>query len=152
MTESRTILFSSILFFIIIYLENKNTFILKSIVFIFVGIFISASSFVITTDQKLIEKQIDFENSDVGMRRVRIISIDCLIENVTLQRNKKDCEINKQEVSTNYSIPDVIGLLFESESQGFKVDGLDVIREKLDEMMFMSHLQKFHLRNWRRVV
>ena len=68
------------------------------------------------------------------MRRVRKISIDCLIENVTLQRNKQDCEINKKEVSTDYSIPDVIGLFFESESQGFKVDGLDVIREKLDEI------------------
>ena len=66
------------------------------------------------------------------MRRVRKISIDCLIENVTLQRNKQDCEINKKEVSTNYSIPDVID--YESESQGFKVDGLDVIREKLDEI------------------
>ena len=134
MPDSRTILFSSIIFFIFIYFENKDTFVLKSIVFIFVGIFISASSFVITADQKLLEKQIDFENSDVGMRRVRKISIECLIENVTLQRNKQDCEINKKEVSTNYSIPDVIGLFFQSEIQGFKVDGLDVIREKLDEI------------------
>ena len=77
--------FHQLYFLYIFSFENKDIFVLKSIVFIFVGIFISASSFVITTDQKLLEKQIDFENSDVGMRRVRKISIDCLIENVTLQ-------------------------------------------------------------------
>tara|TARA_A100001035_G_C27780300_1_gene501404 strand:- start:649 stop:2238 length:1590 start_codon:yes stop_codon:yes gene_type:complete len=131
--DSRTILFSSILFFIINYLENRNTFVLKSIVFIFVGIFISASSVTITSDQKLLEKQIDRENSDVGMGRVRNISIDCLFENLTLQRNKQDCEISKWDINKSYSI-DNIGLLFESENQGFKIENSDIIRKKLEEL------------------
>ena len=83
-------------------LKIKDIFVLKVLYLYLLNIYF-ASSFVITTDQKLLEKQIDFENSDVGMRRVRKISIDCLIENVTLQRNKQDCEINKEVVQTTAS-------------------------------------------------
>ena len=133
MAESRIILFSSFLFFIIILLENKNTYVVKSFIFTIFGILLSISSFAFTTDQKLLEMQMDRKNSDVGINRIRKISPICFFENATLQRNKQDCEINKKGVSTIYSINN-IDLLFKTENQGFKIDNLDVIKQKLEEV------------------
>ena len=49
-------------------------------------------SFLITEDGETINRQVAKSDTDVGMRRVRVISAECFVENAIIQRDKDDCE------------------------------------------------------------
>lgn len=128
MSDSRTILYGCLIFIFLLFIENRNIFTFKDILFLLIGIVISFS-FVITDDESSLNKQIALENSDVGMRRVRLNSYECLIENLLLQRDKVNCEKRQtgfKKVNAGY-FP-------ETEAQGIITPETRSVVEKYNEI------------------
>ena len=121
MTEIRTILYSLLIFFVLIIVENKNQIVLKKLVYLTIGILVSFS-YVITEDEKQINRIINNPNLDVGMGRVRIVSYECFIENLLVKRNKELCEKRQsgfREVEVGYFI--------QSKNQGFSTPSMETL-------------------------
>ena len=128
MTDSRTILYSSIIFFILLLIENRNRELIKRIIFLIVGIVLSFS-FLITEDGETINRQVAKSDTDVGMRRVRVISAECFVENAIIQRDKDDCEKRQSGFKTVN-----VGYFIQSKSQGFSTPTMEVLIDKFYEI------------------
>jgi hypothetical protein len=121
MTDSRTILYGSLIFFVLIIIENKNQIVLKKLVYLTIGILLSFT-FVITEDVDLINKQIDSQNFDVGIGRVRTISAQCFLENVLIKRDKELCE-KRQSGYKDINV----GHFIQSKNQGFSTPSMEAL-------------------------
>ena len=121
MTDSRTILYGSLIFFVLIIIENKNQLVIKKLVFLTVGILLSFS-FVMTEDGEQINKQVNTQNLDVGIRRVRVISAKCFIENALVERDKELCE-KRQSGYKNINV----GHFIQSKKQGFSTPAMEAL-------------------------
>lgn len=121
MTDSRTILYGSLIFFVLIIIENKNQIVLKKLVYLTIGILLSFS-FVMTEDNEQINSQVNAPNLDVGIRRVRIISANCFLENLLVERDKEICE-KRQSGFKKINL----GYFIQSTNQGFSTPSVEAL-------------------------
>ena len=116
MTDSRTVMYGTIVFFLVIFIENENKFILQKIFFIGFCAIISLSKFSTTKNATIMTNQIiSMENividSDAGLNRIRIISHDVFRKYSNFRVN--DCEFTIGFTSFDFD------LMIESYNQGF---------------------------------
>lgn len=119
MTDSRTILYGSLIYFVLLIIENKNQIVIKKLFFLTVGILLSFS-LVMTEDGEQINKLVNAQNLDVGMMRLRVISANCFLENALVMRNKELCEKRQ----TGYKITNT-GNFIQSKNQGFSTPSME---------------------------
>ena len=75
-----------------------------------------------TEDGEQINKQVNTQNLDVGIRRVRVISAKCFIENALVERDKELCE-KRQSGYKNINV----GHFIQSKKQGFSTPSMEAL-------------------------
>tara|TARA_A100001015_G_scaffold277503_1_gene336763 strand:+ start:7348 stop:8976 length:1629 start_codon:yes stop_codon:yes gene_type:complete len=144
MTDSKTVMYGAIIFFLVLFIENENKFILQKLFFIGLGTIISLSSFSTTKNATIMTNQIkSMENieidSDAGLNRIRIISPECFLENLLIFRSN-DCEFTIGFISFEFD------LMIESYNQGFLSPSLDYLYSEL-ENIHLNYLDGSNLSN-----
>tara|TARA_X000000368_G_scaffold883_1_gene724 strand:+ start:14150 stop:15736 length:1587 start_codon:yes stop_codon:yes gene_type:complete len=135
MSDSRTVLYGSIIYVFLLFVENKENLGFKDLFFLFIGICLSFS-FVITDNESDINTLVSAENSDVGIssdvgiRRVRENSATCFVENLLVKRDKENCEKSQSGFkSFNY------GYFPQTEKQGFVTDATRSVIIRFNEIV-----------------
>ncbi len=131
MSDSRTVLYGCIIFVFLLIIENKNNLNFKDLLFLFIGVCISFS-FVITDNTQALNKQVSIQNSDVGMRRIRVNTAECFVENLIVKRDKDDCEKSQagfKDINTGYFV--------QTEEQGFITDLTSLVIKNYDEIILL---------------
>tara|TARA_B100001996_G_scaffold276056_1_gene216738 strand:+ start:587 stop:2155 length:1569 start_codon:yes stop_codon:yes gene_type:complete len=131
MSDSRTVLYGCIIFVFLLIIENENNLNFKDLLFLFIGVCISFS-FVITDDAQAINKQVSIENSDVGMRRIRVNTAECFVENLIVKRDKDNCERSQEGFKKINA-----GLFDLTELQGFSNDLTRLVLDTYSEIVLL---------------